>query len=144
MFDHSGEVRSLHARSVLPSVPPGEKAAAPAGAQLLGLVFADDLALRILSGAPLSDHPVIVIAEGEPDWMAAATHWPETELDVACFGVVAGSWTERSTELARRIPTGARVIVWTHQDPAGDKYARRIHRSFTGCKVHFVRGRPPI
>ena len=41
----------------------------------------------------------------------------------AVFGIVAGSWTP---EIAARVPTRTRVVICTHDDPAGDRYAAQI------------------
>ena len=66
----------------------------------------------------------VVICEGVPDWIKAATSWSDGAEDVpAVFGIVAGSWTP---EIAARVPTRTRVVICTHDDPAGDRYAAQI------------------
>ena len=39
------------------------------------------------------------------------------------IGVAAGSW---SGDLGAHIPDGARVILWTDHDDAGERYARQV------------------
>ena len=59
----------------------------------------------------------------EPDWLTIATHYGDDESTPAVLGVVASSW---SADIAARIPDGACVIIRTHADPAGQRYAREI------------------
>ena len=56
----------------------------------------------------------------------------------AVLGVTAGGWTE---EIAKRIPAGARVILATDQDKAGEKYARSIAATLQGYDLR--RWKPP-
>jgi hypothetical protein len=64
--------------------------------------------------------PLVVIAEGEMDAAAWACTQP---TDVAVLGIFSGSWTAAH---ATRIPDGARVLIATHCDRDGEKYARAI------------------
>ena len=126
------------------NVPRSKKALAAAGSKLRGLVIADPMALALLrrsdAAAPVDDGGVtwngrIVISEGEPDAWTWATvqrrrRWAQEREEGtdrgatwAVLGVIAGSWTP---ELAERIPDGATVVIRTHADPTGEKYARGI------------------
>lgn len=87
----------------------------------------------------------VVVCEGEPDlWTWSTKLRRGMDLGArtwAVLGVVAGSWTD---DVAARVPSGAPVAVWTHNDPpgpngepgAGDKYAERIRGTLAGrCEV---------
>ncbi|HEY8947189.1 MAG TPA: hypothetical protein VIM73_23255, partial [Polyangiaceae bacterium] len=63
----------------------------------------------------------ILVVEGEPDFIARSVVNPEQVV----IGVVSGGWHRG---FAERIPFGAEVIVRTHLDPAGDRYAGDILR----------------
>ena len=94
-----------------------------------GLVMANQQALSFLTGrgAPGS----LIIAEGEPDFIAACQRWDRPTL-----GIYSGSWTP---ELAEKIPAGTPVAVYTDHDTAGDQYAKTIADSLKGrCRV--IRG----
>lgn len=133
MWDASGAMASLHARSVRPDVPPGSKAASPACAELRGLVMADALGRRMLEGTTLADGSPAAelvaasglwVMEGVPDFLTRATDYSEAaEAAPAVFSVLSGSWT---TALAARVPNGTVVAIDTHQDAAGERYARTI------------------
>ena len=86
-----------------------------------GLVLANRLGQELLTGKR-STPTVVVVAEGEPDWAVCSTVWPR----LAVFGITSGSWSD---DFAKRIPLGSEVIVRTHNDPAGDKYATTIIES---------------
>jgi len=75
---------------------------------------------------------MVIITEGEPDWLT----WATTRPDLAVLGVVAGAWV---AELAARIPDGSKVVLRTHADAAGDAYAAKVAASFTGRKVQLAR-----
>jgi len=127
LVDAAGRLISLHARALAPATP-GQKAASPAGFQITGLVFADSLGRALLEGqaAPRC----VVIAEGVPDFLTWATRYGDAAEDApAVLGVVAGSWT---AALAARCPNGATVVIRTHADAAGDKYAAAIAATLTG------------
>ena len=71
----------------------------------------------------------ILVVEGEPDFLTWATQAAATDFDVPLvIGVISGSWSER---LAARLPTGARVIIRTHHDAAGDRYAEAIRETLS-------------
>lgn len=100
-------------------------------------MFADGPGRRLLvsEGGP----QLCVIVEGVPDWLTWATHGMEAK---AVFGVAAGSWC---VELALRVPDGSEVVIRTHRDEAGDKYAAGIIDSFHGRDgVRLLRGGWPM
>jgi len=133
----AGALESLHARFVLPGEAEHKSvwpAAGPGTAS--GLVFGNPAACRLLAGQGEGEPPGVAIVEGVPDWLTACCCRPE----LAIFGVTAGAWTP---DAAARIPDGARVVIWTHDDAAGEKYAGEIRKSFTGRKVDLRRGRWP-
>lgn len=116
VFDAVGACRSVRAWRV-----EGEAAAKrlpPGGHKSSELVLANRLAQELLTGKRAVP-TVIVVAEGEPDWAVCSTAWPR----LAVFGVTSGSWSDA---FAARIPIGSEVIVRTHNDSAGDKYAATV------------------
>lgn len=138
VVDHLGAVRSLRAWRLSPQGPEDDtpKRVAPAGKALAGLLLACPTARRMLAtgqapswateAAPLD----VLITEGEPDFLTWAARVSDAnEAPPAVLGVVAGAWCEA---IADRIPDGSRVIIRTHQDPSGDRYAVEIRGSLTG------------
>lgn len=125
MYDHVGDMRSVRAWQCLPGYD-GPKRLPPAGYRATGLVMANAWALEMLHAAA---SPVgLLIVEGEPDYLTACQAHP----GVAVIGVVNGSW---STELAERVPMGSEVVVRTHRDKAGEKYASEIVKSLRSRAV---------
>ncbi len=90
----------------------------PKGHKSAELVQANRMAWAMLAGqaCPLR----LVVTEGEPDWAIAATALAK---DDAVIGIGSGSWT---ADFARRVPARTEVIVATHADPAGDRYAAQV------------------
>jgi len=129
MFDHHGQIVTVRARRLVGEGRP--KALPPAGFRHDGAVMADPLARLLLEGKPVDwwTRRMVIIAEGEPDWLTVATHYGDDESVPAVLGVVASSW---SSAIAARIPDGTHVIIRTHSDPAGQRYAREIGRTFDG------------
>lgn len=132
---------SLHARSIDPAAPPGDKAAAAAGVEVRGSIMACGLARQVLElGAapewwPRTLPPSFVITEGEPDFLTAVQRWTSdaNETSPAVIGLVAGAW---DASLAARFPRGSRVTLWTHHDAAGDRYASKVNESLSArCVV---------
>jgi hypothetical protein len=123
MYDASGQIVTVRARRLLGEDRP--KALPPAGYRHDGAVMADPLSRLLLAGQALDwwAQRTVLIEEGEPDWLTAATHFGDDEGAPAVMGVVASSW---SAEIAARIPDGVHVIIRTHADPAGQRYARDI------------------
>lgn len=126
VYDHEGLMRSLRAGRVVAGESP--KRLPPAGHASKGLVLANKRAQAVLGHGARFD---VLIVEGEPDFLTWAT------APVAVFGIGSGSW---SAQIARRIPNGTKVVIRTHQDPAGDKYADEIGRTLVRrCRLF----RPP-
>ena len=140
MFDHTGAIRSLRARQVLPEPGDQPKAVPPAGHSVSGLVMADALARSILTTGrapdvwPPSAVLRIIIVEGEPNFFTWAVAFSDSDATApAVMGMVNGCWT---TRLAARIPDRARVILRTDHDAPGERYAREIYDSIsTRCTV---------
>ena len=129
VYDAGGVARSVRARCV--GTPPerAPKALPPRGYSVRGLVMASQVGRAMLRGEAWPAR--VVVAEGEPQWLAACLEWP----DRAVLGIVAGSW---SAEIAARVPVGAEVLVVTdHGDVrgAGDRYAAQIEGTLAGRRV---------
>ena len=146
-------VEARNGRAVLVAplwTPPGEpvqgedrelpKALAARGCgHAAGLVLADPLGVALLRGE-LEDGGVrwdgrVVIVEGEPDLWAYATAMSRARngASYAVFGHMAGAWTAAH---AARIPDGARVLLATDDDDAGDRYAETVRDTLKGrCNV---------
>ena len=51
----------------------------------------------------------------------------------ACFGIESGAW---SPQIADRVPTEASVVIRTHHDEPGERYAQQIASSLRGrCRI---------
>ena len=123
-FDATGDVRSVRAFRITDGDSP--KRLPPGGHKAAGLVLLNRPAMLMVKGRVRPER--VVVVEGEPDFLTRSTLSPEP-----CIGIGSGAWTE---ELARRIPTGCEVIVRTHNDDAGDRYADRVVDSLAGrCKL---------
>ena len=116
VYDCDGQFRSLRAWLVTDEqgVP---KRVPPVGHRASGLVLANRAALEILRGERF--HSRLVIVEGEPDFLARAIVSPTDPV----LGVLSGSWHEG---FAQKVPYGSEVIIRTHLDEAGERYARAI------------------
>lgn len=137
MYGATGCMESIHARAIAPKDPKGrDKAASPAGYRVGGLVMADRLARQILvEGTAPSwwSGNAVLITEGIPDFLTWTTFYGDSEDVPAVFGVIAGSW---SAAIAARIPDGLRVVIRTHLDEAGEKYATKVAKTLASrCKV---------
>ena len=144
----TGAIESLRARWVKSEPPPrGVKAAAAAtgDGSATGLVLADGLGRQILRGGTAPDwwpavEPLgVVVCEGEVDWLTWATRWGDcADTAPAVLGMWSGGWT---AEIGARLPAGCKVVVRTHADTAGDKYAAQVTTSLdVRCVVARVRG----
>jgi hypothetical protein len=127
-FAPDGAIRALRAWRVAENDTP--KRLPPAGCKSAGLVLANRLGHGLLMG---NGAPVLVIVEGEPDWLAATLAAPG---GFAVWGIGSGSWSESLTEAAKR---ARRIVVATHPDAAGDRYASQV----TGAICSAVRWKPP-
>jgi hypothetical protein len=127
VYDERGRMRSVRAWCVSESNDP--KRLPASGYRASGLVLACTSAVALLRAgvAPSDARPRVVVVEGEPDFLTWATRFSDASPNVpAVLGVVAGAWSD---EIAARIPSGARVIVRTHRDAAGERYAEAIKRT---------------
>jgi hypothetical protein len=125
----SGGILSVRAWRVSEGDSP--KRLPPGGCKASGLVLACPMTLAWLRGTWLPSR--ILIAEGEPDFLAAAL-W-RTRLPYARLGIVSGSWT---AEFSQKCCAGLDVYLWSDKDAAGDRYASEVDRSVRarGCAVH--------
>lgn len=89
----------------------------PSGCRASDLVVANLEAVRMLRGERFPRR--VTICEGEPDALVRMVANP---LD-AVIGIMSGSWSEA---FASRVPFGSEVIVRTHLDKAGEKYADAV------------------
>ena len=131
-----GELATLHARAAKADTKP--KGISPRGFDIQGTIMADRHGWELLrSGTTDRD---VLIAEGVPDWLVWSI-WSRntTSKAPAVLGVISGSWTD---ELAMRIPDRARVLVRTHRDKAGHKYADKITASLISRCTVMRRARP--
>lgn len=129
LYDATGVMRSVLARST--EQTPRLKSVAPRGYSRSGLLMANRVALHMLRGKARPD--LVVVREGEIDYLTEATQHEHA----AVFGVVSGSWSQA---YADRIPVGARVIIATDADDAGDRYAAAIAATLEG-RVQYERRR---
>ena len=120
-YDADGMFRSVRAWRVTDGDSP--KRLPPAGYKGTGFVLANRTALRMLRGDPISFR--VVIVEGEPD----ALVWTLTDPTDAVIGIISGSWHDG---FAAKIPYGSEVVIRTHLDAAGDKYAQQVTNSVKG------------
>ena len=130
MYDATGTVRSVRAWRVVEGESP--KRLPPAGCKSSELVMcngpARDMLRRDLRPKEL------IIVEGEPDWLT----WT-TRTDLPVLGLVSGSWTKA---FAEAVPVGCKVALRTHNDEAGDKYARQVADSLANrCPIWRSAGR---
>lgn len=140
LFDELGALRSLRAMRVSPSSET-PKRLAPAGHRADGLVLADAGARCVLAGAvdDLPDPVRVVVAEGEADFLTWATRWSDAAEDAPIvFGVSSGAWADA---IAGRIPSSAQVVIRTHGDDAGDRYASSIVASLSSRVARIARAR---
>ena len=141
--DRAGVLRSVRAMRVVEGDTP--KRLPPSGHRASGLVLADPLARLVIEHAAVpswwpSSKPLrLVVVEGEPDWLTWSTRYSDAdETAPGVIGVVSGAW---SKEIAERVPSGARVIVRTHDDKAGHKYAAAVIETLRArCDVRVMQG----
>lgn len=144
LYDAGGQMRSVLARRIAESDTP--KSIAPAGCTRQGLVLADGLGRSVLATGSrptwFADGRArleVWIAEGEIDYLTAATSWREEQAP-GCLGIFSGSW---SKSVASRVPDGARITIATDNDEAGEKYSQQIIETFAERqKVALTRWKP--
>lgn len=117
MYDAAGALRSVRAWRVTGGDSP--KRLPPGGCKAAELVMADRWALTWLRGQRVPKR--LVIAEGEPD--AIVNMLRNNDPNAAVIGIISGSWCKG---FAEKVPVGSQVIVRTHTDSAGDRYANEI------------------
>lgn len=115
VYDSEGDMRSVRAWRIEGDAQ--AKRLPPSGCKATGLVMANARAAALLraAGAPCR----VLCVEGEPDYVTASIRWPWFPV----FGLISGSW---GPAFAERIPYGSEMVVATHHDPAGDKYAEIV------------------
>lgn len=138
--DHTGALASIRARWVRAEPPPsgGDKTGAAAGGpgSAGGAVLADAAGLGLLRGERLpgvdpDERIQVILTEGEPDWLTWAL--APAERPRVVLGLYSGAWT---AELAARVPSGSVVVVRTHHDEQGERYAEAAARSlYYRCDV---------
>ncbi len=130
VWDAHGVMASVRGWAVIGDV---ERLGAPkrlplSGYSASGLVLANGPALELLRGGGLPDSEIVVV-EGEPDFLT----WSVRAEESPVFGLGSGWWTQ---EHANRIPSGCEVVVLTHDDQAGERYANNFEKSLQGrCRV---------
>jgi hypothetical protein len=127
VYDHQGRLRSVRAVRVTygGDIP---KRLPPAGYRAAGLIMATSGAQDLLAGSV--KHAKLLICEGEPDYLTWAS---EPGQVLPLFGIVSGSWTGN---MSARIADGTEVLLLTHNDNAGDAYAKEINLTIGHrCKV---------
>lgn len=130
-FDATGALRSVRAWRVIEGDTP--KRLPPKGCKAAELVNANRLGVMMLKRlfCPLR----LWIVEGEPDLLTSATTFARSD---AVIGIGSGSWSEA---FARRVPRGTEVVIATHPDEAGDRYAEHVIETL-GEQCPTLRWRP--
>lgn len=118
MYDSSGVMRTVRSWRVEGDSP--AKRLPPNGCKAQEVVMANRMAKAILGGNQVPCR--VLLVEGEPDYLSAATRWPGYPV----IGIINGSWTDG---FAERIAYGSEMVIMTHHDEAGDRYAAQITES---------------
>lgn len=129
MWDEHGRMVTVRAWRIVDGDSP--KRLPPKGHRATGCVMANALALGMLRGQVCPWQ--LEIVEGEPDFLTACLAYQR-----AVVGINNGSWTEA---IARRIPNGTKVIINTHHDEAGERYADQVVETL-GNRVAWWRSAP--
>jgi hypothetical protein len=114
-YDADGEWRSVRAWRVCDGSSP--KRLPPGGHKASGLVLANRIGIALLRGERVGRK--VLIVEGEPDHLVRSIVNPGLPV----LGVLSGSW---HAGFAERMPIGCEVVIRTHADQAGDRYAMQI------------------
>lgn len=129
-YNSRGVMESLKARWIRASKPPLSKGLSPAGYNILGLVFAEGMALKVLEQGKVpweGDQRLhFYITEGEMDYIAEVMKLDEENYYApAVIGVFEGGW---NNQLVYRLPYGPRVSaeVRTDVDSKGHAYANKV------------------
>jgi len=116
MYNHKGELTSLHGRSIQSNT--NRKTTAPLGFSAKGLYFMNKRALQMCTGD--LEPTEVWITEGEIDFLSLEQFTREEELTV--IGIKSGSLTSDLLP----IPTRAKIFICTDPDESGDKYAQKL------------------
>lgn len=117
-YDCDGAMRSIRAWRI-EGDPEFPKRVPPSGFRTSGLVLANARAVEWLRGRRTSR---IIVCEGEPDALVRMV----TNPNECVIGIISGSWHDGFTE---RVPYGSQVVLLTHLDDAGDRYADEIQKA---------------
>lgn len=119
-YNGHGQLRGWQGRDLRPS--PAVKTRWPRGYDSAGLVFADPVAARALLRHSETVQPPrdLLIVEGLTDYLWAAQ---SAGPDLGVIGVASGS--ADALRLVR-VPRSTSIIIGTHADAAGDRYAQAI------------------
>ncbi len=132
--DDGYNLSSVRARRVVPG--DGPKAVSPTGYEVRRHMFADERGKFLLRGATEqmgNSLPQVVVTEGGMDFLTWSTQAATEGRCRAVLGLFSGSWCE---DIAKRVPDGSQVIVRTHHDKAGIKYAAQVNKSLAHrCEV---------
>lgn len=124
VYDVDGRFASVRAWRVTNGDTP--KRLPPGGHKAAELVLANAAVLAWLrhsDALPFAPPPMrLVVVEGEPDFLVRAT----LNADEPVIGLMSGSW---HAGFAQKIPYGSELIVRTHLDDAGNKYANEVFKS---------------
>lgn len=120
--------------------PNGAKTRAMTGFDSAGLVMLNVAGWSLLAQRLLPTR--IWVVEGEPDMLTLSVALMTAgRRSDAVIGLFSGAWT---WALAKAIPAGSEVILATHEDLQGRKYAEEVQESLHGratIKRHAPRGR---
>lgn len=142
-YDAHGVTRSLRAWRTVETGGDLPKRLAPSGKRVSGLVLANARGALLLRspeyfvdcGGPI----VVRICEGEPDLLAVASAFHDTERqdDPVLAVTSATAWPP---EVGDRIPDGARVIVYPDQDRAGQNLLDAVRANLgKRCRLSIAR-----
>lgn len=123
MWDENGVMVTVRAWRVVEGDSP--KRLPPKGHRATGCVMANRIARGMLRSkvSPVG----LEIVEGEPDFLTACLAY-----DRAVIGINNGSWND---SIAKRVPIGTEVIINTHHDEAGERYAEQVAQTLTRHKL---------
>ena len=68
----------------------------------------------------------LLIVEGAPDFLSSSSYFGDANEDTIIISILPGSW---SREFANKLPAKLKIIVATHEDQAGEKYANAIEQT---------------
>lgn len=123
-WNHQGQLRSVRAWRITDGDTP--KRLPPAGHKAAELVMANRWAVMMLRGLLCPKR--LVVTEGEPDTLSAIVSWAHD----AIVGVFSGAWT---VAFGQAVPRGTEVLIATHHDSAGDRYAMQVMSTLSGRAV---------